>query len=433
MEATNMAWSPVANELAIKFCPDNQLAEKYLFLLTAPTFSLQNLSPPQSVCAQFQALSWQPNGQQILFDAVLSSDPQMPLPIYSRLFVTDRLGVNSQTSTLHSLYLMSIKGWMDNSTAVLADYGGGGSWIISLFNLETDEVVISERVYVYQLMNISEEHIATQSGEPCCIRSAVVISPQPPNPLHPDVEFESGQYATYLSIIFGENGYEVLFNSRFEDWLNDSQQMLVLTWPAELDLSTVDVLHEPAATALEVWDVPSGNLTKVIPRAIYGRVSPNRQHLLFLTPANPAPNLQLLNRVTGEILWTEPVWATADELSGVVFAHTSFAPNSQFATFYTTDSVLWVYDLATGVLTEVGTTVPSQPIWSPDSHRFVYVNESNRLAIFDTRTQTSFSLLREGEAMLGEPQWSYDGRYLSVTIFSRSEQPSLVAILRLPD
>ncbi|MBK8431546.1 MAG: hypothetical protein IPL28_09775 [Chloroflexi bacterium] len=125
--------------------------------------------------------------------------------------------------------------------------------------------------------------------------------------------------------------------------------------------------------------------------------------------------------------------ATADELSGVVFAHTSFAPNSQFATFYTPDSVLWVYDLATGVLTEVGTTVPSQPIWSPDSHRFVYVNESNRLAIFDTRTQTSFSLLREGEAMLGEPQWSYDGRYLSVTIFSRSEQPSLVAILRLPD
>jgi hypothetical protein len=40
------------------------------------------------------------------------------------------------------------------------------------------------------------------------------------------------------------------FNSRYVDWLPDSNKMLVLTWPADVALWQVDLLHDAAVTQL---------------------------------------------------------------------------------------------------------------------------------------------------------------------------------------
>ena len=86
---------------------------------------------------------------------------------------------------------------------------------------------------------------------------------------------------------------KLLFNSKFEDWIDASNQMLVLTWDADVNLASVDLVHDIPVTDLQVWDVNSDTLIKVIPGGIWGRISPERRedvfrhHYLCLPPDLP--------------------------------------------------------------------------------------------------------------------------------------------------
>lgn len=80
------------------------------------------------------------------------------------------------------------------------------------------------------------------------------------------------------------------------------------------------------------------------------------------------------------------------------------------------------------------TAVPALPIWSPDSTRFVYTDPTLGLSIYDTRNNTTFPLAESGGERLSNPQWSFDGAYLSVVtkIGEVGEWEWQTAVLTLP-
>lgn len=75
-----------------------------------------------------------------------------------------------------------------------------------------------------------------------------------------------------------------------------------------------------------------------------------------------------------------------------------------------------MYDIQTGEMLPPITAVPAEPLWSPDNTRFVYSDPSRGLSIYDTRSHTTYPLAEAGSERLSNPQWSFDGAYLSVTV-----------------
>lgn len=77
------------------------------------------------------------------------------------------------------------------------------------------------------------------------------------------------------------------------------------------------------------------------------------------------------------------------------------------------------------------TAVPAEPIWSPDSTRFVYTDPTQGSSIYDTRSHTTYPLAEAGGERLTNPQWSFDGAYLSVA-YRTDHHTWETAVLSLP-
>lgn len=330
----------------------------------------------------------------------------------------DRDGTN-----LHMLgtsgWLFRFDGWMDNSRLIKSSYRGGGNWIVSVYDIDSEAELAWAWIYAHRVQDANAQYVATESGEPCCFMSAAVFSTTPLRPApEPTPELGqrvgSGPYINYLSLV--EEPRQLLFNSKFEDWLDVSNQMLVLTWDADVNLASVDLVHDIPVTDLQIWDVNSDTLIKVIPGGIWGRISPDRRYLAYLEPSSESPVLEVLDRNSGTIVFEEAASAEYDRVYGTVNAFASFSPDGRFLTFFEATAQLVIFDLEnrTTVSTIPGSLVT--PNWSPDSQRFIFVSPSTGLSLFDVQTNRTFPLAVSGDDRLAVPQWSYDGSFLSVTV-----------------
>jgi Tol biopolymer transport system component len=180
-----------------------------------------------------------------------------------------------------------------------------------------------------------------------------------------------------------EEPRQLLFNSKFEDWINASNQMLVLTWDVDVNLSSVEVLHDTPVTDLQIWDVDSDTLTKVIPGGIWGRISPDRRYLVYLQPSSNFPTLQLLDRNSGQVIFAQPAFAEFTRFSGEVDAFASFSPDGRFLTYFDSGTNLVIFDLESGKSLSTFQAKPVTPIWSPSGTQLVYEDMNNGTAIFD--------------------------------------------------
>lgn len=362
------------------------------------------------------------------------SSPQIESGFFdsTSLFAMDRDGAN-----LHMLdtggWLFGFDGWMDNSRLIKRSYRGGGNWIVSIYNIDSEEELAWAWIYAHRVQDANAHYVVTESGEPCCFMSAAVFSTTPlrPNP-EPTPELNQrvglGPYIDHLSLV--EEPRQLLFNSRFEDWLDASNQMLVLTWDVDVNLASVDLIHDMPVTDLQVWDVNSDTLIKVIPGGIWGRISPERRYLAYLEPSSESPVLEVLDRNSGTIVFEEAASAEYDRIYGAVNAFTSFSPDGRFLTFFDANAQLVVFDLENRTIVS---TIPGSlatPSWSPDSQRFVFESPSAGLSLFDIQTNHAFPLALSGNDRLASPQWSYDGSFLSVTVLQvdRTRDTAVLAI-----
>ena len=417
-------WSPVSNEFVVDLCRElpflDPRPDVFVFVAREPDFTLEGLETSDIFCSEYTRFEWRPDGQQLLFNALPVSSPQIESSFFdsTSLFAIDRDGAN-----LHILdtggWLFGFDGWMDNSRLIKRSYRGGGNWIVSIYNIDSEEELAWAWICAHPVQDANAQYVATESGDPCCFMSAAVFSttllrpdPEPTPELNQRVG--SGPYINYLSLV--EEPRQHLFNSKFEDWLDASNQMLVLTWDADANLASVDLIHDIPVTDLQVWDVSSDTMIKVIPGGIWGRISPGLRYLAYIEPSSESPILEVLDRNLGTIVFEETASAEYDPVYGAVNAFASFSPDGRFLTFFDASAQLVVFDLENRTIVS---TIPGNlvtPSWSPDSQRFVFESPSAGLSLFDIQTNRAFPLALSGKDRLALPQWSYDGSFLSVTV-----------------
>ena len=76
--------------------------------------------------------------------------------------------------------------------------------------------------------------------------------------------------------------------------------------------------------------------------------------------------------------------------------------------------------------------MPATPLWSPNGSRFVYQDPVAGLSIFDACSATAYPLAISGSDRLLDPQWSYDGAYLSLTVLQEEWWQWETAVLQIP-
>lgn len=185
-------------------------------------------------------------------------------------------------------------------------------------------------------------------------------------------------------------------NSRFEDWLPGTNQMLVVTWPAEEYLFLIenyeDLVFPTVETKLQLWDVDEQTLTPLVDEAIFGRFSPDGRFLAYQTIL-PIPQLHIMDFESRQVLHT--------------FVNAEPTLNLSIAT----------------------TKAPY--LWSPDSTNLIFRNPQGNLAILNISEGLLTPLSLSGGERLQNPQWSHDGRFLSVSV--QSDMGGETAVIAIPE
>ncbi len=411
ISTNSLVWSPVSNGFVFDTCPDDRFppTPHYVFVATAPNFVPIDVSSPEVTCRRGSSFIWRPDGQQIVFTGLPAPEDDL---IESELWIMDRNGQNLQSLGRRGSFLDSF-GWMDNDTFVYRDHWGGSSKLVHILEISTNVELANAYIHAAEINAITPDLIITDNGmQTEGPYSAAVIANQIFNP--DDV------LRSHIKNLSSNDHAPYLFNSRVVDTVLSRNQVLVRTWDASEYLT--DTLHTPVD--LQLWDPQTDELTMLIPGSYTGRITPDGQYLAALIPESEFPQLQLSNQFTGQVIFMRPAYD----------GKLSFSPNGRYFTFFTPETDLAIYDLETGEMLPSLTAVPALPIWSPDSTRFVYTDPTLGLSIYDTRNNTTFPLAESGGERLSNPQWSFDGAYLSVVtkIGEVGEWEWQTAVLTLP-
>lgn len=411
MDVWKIIWSSIANEFVFDLCADEFLPSPEPFNLaisTAPSFETGNISLPDIVCPAISDYMWHIDGQHIVFSGTPITEGDN---FYADIWILNRKDQDVRHFDRVGKFL-DFAGWMDDNTLVYRDHWGGGNWKVYLLDISKNTEIASAYVHASDINALAPDFVVTNDGmQHVGPYSAAAIAREivaPDNPCSPYLKLLSrDQVGCYGSFSF---------NSRYTDFLPNKDQVLVTTWNANEYLT--DTIH--TKTDLQLWNLETDELTLLISDGLDGRFSPDGQYLAYTASGADSSSLYLLDRGTGEILFTQPYeWPFA------------FSPDGRTLTFYSPTPELMLYDLETGEFLPPLTAVPFTPLWSPDSSRFVFQHPSDGLSIFDRRSHTTYPLATSGGERLSNPQWSYDGTYLSVTV-QQEDGRRHTAVLQLP-
>ena len=415
-----ISWSPTANELLYNTCPDDlsPLSDTYLYIASSPDFVPNDVTPQNITCRSTSNFLWHLNGQKIVFEG-------LPFPqdilFETDIWIMDLSDLQVRNFDRIGKFIRFI-GWMDENTLVYEDYwGGGGTRAYHLLDINENEEIAYAILHAGNARILNSQFLIGQSGDDYAFNySAVIISK---NILYPDSPLGS-PYLHFLS--FNNEGYrEVFYNSRIQNWSSEQLKVLVLTWDKEVNLHFVDLSQDVTKTNLQLWDIQENTLTLVAPKSVYGHLSDNGDYLLLITSVDKKLHIQLMEISTKEILFSNDLYTEGGET--IIYAYTSFSPNGRFLTYYSPEQNLVIYDIAFGEFLPSVTAGPMTPIWSPDNGRFVYQDPELGLSLYEVETKRTYALTQDGCDELRNPQWSFDGSYLSVDVPCAG-----TAVLQLP-
>jgi hypothetical protein len=448
VETTAVLWSPAANEIVFDTCIDiHQDLDLNGDIITAvaPLFNPQKISPLEFIC-NYQAMSgmiWTPDGQKIFFGGPYADlRPEPYLDEYAQVWVMDRDGRNANPIGNANDRWLGLAGWIDENTLIYSGYAGGGHIHIALLDILSGESFASTIVHSGGVYHVNDAYIGTQNGWDSAFNITAAVISRIPQELEDDEVDEL--FNPFLYSLSSD------FSSRYEDWLSNTNSMLVLTWEKELELWGIDLLHDPAVTQLQLWNVDTGELTLLISEAIRGQFSPDGRFLAYVTPGIPSPSIHLLPEMgSGSILSLPLAAKQVGESSSQYNFYFSFAPNGRYFTFltpgivqvdsegkpigvdYQPDNIhVNLFDMDSQQFLASLSAQEFVPVWSPDNGRFLYQDQFGTLALYTLADNTAFPLTQTPDARLTNPHWSFDGSYLSVTV--RGGSVVKTAVLSIP-
>jgi WD40 repeat protein len=427
VDGSSLAWSPVRNQyvFAQVLC-DGVIEETRvrIFIADSPTFEPTEITPVQLVCNGLWDDSdflWHPDGEFFLLSALPNKDDYVD----NSTWKISQDGQSWQELPLVGKWL-DFSGWLNDTQLVHSQYMAGVSWEIGITDIETGETTTSTYVHAGGVEALTMNFVIASDGDGLDIYSVVALSTEIINP-----EDTYNPYEKSLSF----SNYQFQYVSMFDDVLPGTNQILVTTYDLEtLPGEASEEIIRPEE-GLHLWNPETDELTLLIPDSTYGRFSPDSHYLAYLTVDSNSHYLHLLDRNSGQIIFSQPATSPGmEDKSRFDFnssPYISFSPDGRTLTFYSPTPELMLYDLETGEFLPPLTAVPFTPLWSPDSNRFVYQHPTDGLSIFDRRTNTTYPLATTGGKRLSNPQWSYDGTYLSVTV-QQEDGSRDTAVLQIP-
>jgi len=413
VDSDSIVWSPVVNEFIVHNCwsaLNNEIGQQSIFYAVAPDFSPVKITSDGFICVEpLLDMIWSTDGAHILFAGPFPEDhPFHPLNSgwdNSAIWIMDHHGDDSHPINLDQAYgrYMDFIDWMDEQTLVYEAYAGGGHHYTAMLDVSIGEPISWAVVHIGGGYQPGLDYIGTNTGMTFDgYISAMAVSKTMVNP---DTIFDGGPFSFCVSKFCNGNPPDkpplLESSSRFEDWLPDTNKMLLLTWAAgdyltDFDEESLTSRLDPAVeTQLQLWDVDAHEVFMLVPQGIYGRFSGDGQYLAFHT-------------------------FTVDTIGG--------EPNAQIHILHLADEqIILTLPSAAPVI-----DYRNQPVfvWSPTSDRMIYQDEQGNWKIIQVPSGSQTSITLNGGGRLSFPQWSSNGQYLSVTV--RSETEGGIAILRVP-
>lgn len=442
LEGGHFIWSPVANEGASSACaPDigpGVLTERLLLFTSAPAFEQTDLTPPGFFCVSpFFDWQWHPEGQQLYFFAPRAQVDETTLDYYD-IWRMNKDGSSAEKFT-DGGKLATLDGWLADQYLVHTEYQGGDNSALYITDLITQERQALGWTYNSFIYTVTPDFVVANHGrDPEQFYTAIAVLPEKIRPGEVTPPSLVSPFMNYLSMdVEQAPAQHFIFNSRVLDWLPNTQQLLVLTWPTEISLGDVDIHHDATVSKLQMWNVADNSLIELVPGAIEGHFSPDRTYLAYVLPTPAGLSVQLLNRVTGEIVFTSPIFLEFYSLFVMNhFRLSTFAPDGRYFTFYRgaeEQTQLVIYDLTEQkIAAELPAFPPGRelriPHWSPTAEMVAYVNENNQWAVYDLVLGQPIALSDAGTELVYRPQWSFDGQYLSLSVLQADQTERTVMI-----
>lgn len=402
LHSTSVRWSPVASEFVANGCSvGRRPSDDSVYLINTSDFNLTPITPSDYVCEPITNMIWTLDGQQIIYPGLFPEDHPFHPSNYgwdnSALWITDRDGSQSHPinyDTAFGRWPVFI-GWVDNQTLAYHYYSGGGHSVVTRLNVVTGERFGDVIVHIGGGYSVHGHYLSANTGMiDYSYISAVAIDDEI---VHTEPIYSEGAFMICLSDVCGVLPCErtpcLEVNSRFEDWRPDTGEMLVLTWPLDDLLIQVQDGYSDKAdpniqTQLQLWDVDEESVELLVDGGIFGRFSSDGRYLAYHT-LRPAPQLHILDVAENQVLFS-----TAS-------AEPDFSWNS--ATFS----------------------------WSPGSKQLIFRDHEDRWHFLQIPSMQLIPIVLKSGDRLFNPRWSYDGRYLSVSVL-HDHFESTLAVIQAP-
>lgn len=416
-----LVWSPSHNEFVYIIYPKQDNPQ--VLFTDAINFQPIDITPTGFLSSV--NICWHPSGDYFFLSGKpidLETIEELGWGVHS--WKVESINPNPTYLGLGSYYW----GWLNNDLRISHERVGTGTYSIEIFNVTTKQS-ISHTYFEGNIEGTSQNYVILNEDLGYTRNSSVAVLAQEVINFSEHAEWE-GEYVKFLSSRFDEDNAKRPYN-RFADIFPTTDQVLVITWEERID-DSLNSISGSVPVNLQLWDVESDTLTMIVPGGVYGRYSPDGRYLIYLTHERESHQLHLLDQTTGEIIFTQAALTNAYDYNIDVNAYTSFSPNGRFLTFFNPAHELIIYDLESGEFLAPVTAVPATPLWSPDGSRFVYQDPDAGLSIFDKRSATAYPLVISGSDRLSDPQWSFDGTYLSVTLLQEEWWEWETAVLQIP-
>ncbi|MCP4415309.1 MAG: hypothetical protein GY805_01720, partial [Chloroflexi bacterium] len=402
ISSNTVIWSPIQNELVATTCWEFNTNSQQIFRFVEPEFEKITITPQNFSCEVLDEIAWAPDGEKILHsDTFPENHPNHPSNYgydNSAIWVMNRDGSDYQPINFDEAYgrYLVFSDWFDSEILVYKYYCGGGHDCVVKMNVETGQRLNTTVVHIGDGFQAGKNYVATNNGMLIDLNTTAVSIMD--EIVHSEPFAAEAEYMLCLSNNCGAlpciSSPCIDENSRFEDWLPNTNEMLVITWPAEEFLLLRDnfdqLLNPKANTQLQLWDVDAQELTLLVDKAIFGRFSPDGRFLAYQT-LSPTPQMHIMDVQTHQTLHSFPT-------------HT---PTLELAI----------------------TTSSSPYLWSPNSTQLIFRDPLGNLNVLTLANGLLTALSISGGERLRNPQWSYDGRYLSVSV--QKEDGGETAVLTL--
>lgn len=415
---SSLLWSPNSNSFLSIFCPPHSNTTQSIFLVKAPEFHLIDVAPNELWCYSVNVL-WHPSGDYFLISGKMLDELNYGWQIDFNSFTSIELGETS-----------SYWGWLNDQLTISQSRVGTGINGIGIDNVVTGEE-IAGTMFDGFVVGTSNEYVVLYADY---LHFVAVLAQEVINPELAGTPISYYVHVKSLSTKFGETEPIYQGRSSFADVVPNSDQILVLTWGTDSD-PDLDPYYDPEvlilgelSTDLQLWDVTNDELLTVVPGGIYGRFAPDGSTFLSMTPGETYPTLQLEKWNTREPIFQLPVYPEV--------GLTSFSPDSRYVTFFTPafltldaagqittlelsadETYLTVYDQEVRRFLPQVAANPKVPVWSPVSNRFAFWNAVNEMLLYDVAANTVYPIAETGGDHLNNPQWSFDGAYLSLNLY----------------